>query len=128
MSASPKGVERAEVIVVGDGFVALAAALALRGVLGEQAPIVIVAEPQKRGFGHDGRAFAIAPSSLRLLCDLGVWQELEPGLAADQRHRRHGQSASRRGTAEPPVLFRRDCGRRGARPYGRGGGFAERPL
>jgi 2-octaprenyl-6-methoxyphenol hydroxylase len=73
------GAERASVIIAGDGFVALATALALRRTLGAEARIVTAAEPQKRGPAGDGRAFAIAPSSRRVLAEIGVWDELEDG-------------------------------------------------
>jgi 2-octaprenyl-6-methoxyphenol hydroxylase len=69
--------ERASVVIAGDGFIALATALALRLALGAEARIVVVAEPSPRNSGADGRSFAIAPSSRRLLADLGIWRELE---------------------------------------------------
>ena len=68
--------ERIDALIAGDGFVALAASLALRKALGAQARILIAAEPSRRA-ARDGRAFAIAPSSRRLLCDLGVWEKLD---------------------------------------------------
>jgi 2-octaprenyl-6-methoxyphenol hydroxylase len=69
--------ERASVVIAGDGFVAIATALALRAALGAEARIVMAAEPHKHGSGLDGRSFALAPSSRRLLIELGVWEELE---------------------------------------------------
>ncbi|MFI4994712.1 MAG: FAD-dependent monooxygenase [Hyphomicrobiales bacterium] len=77
--AEAKAAERAAVLVAGDGIVALAAAIALRDALGEKARIVMAAAPPARGAALDGRAFAIAPSSRRLLSKLGVWHELEEG-------------------------------------------------
>jgi 2-octaprenyl-6-methoxyphenol hydroxylase len=69
--------ERAEIMVAGDGIIAFAAALALRGALGAQARIVMAADPPSRGAGLDGRAFAIAASGRRLLGELGIWPALE---------------------------------------------------
>jgi 2-octaprenyl-6-methoxyphenol hydroxylase len=70
--------ERAAALIAGDGFVALAAALALRSALGREARILMAAEPPKR-IARDGRAFAIAPSSRRFLAELGIWDKLEGG-------------------------------------------------
>ena len=68
--------ERAAAVVAGDGFVALAASMVLRKVLGPEARIAMLAEPQKPG-AADGRSFAVAASSRQLLSELGVWQALQ---------------------------------------------------
>jgi len=70
--------EAADIVVAGDGIVALASALALRQALGSYQRIVMAAAPPKRGASLDGRAFAIAPSGRHFLARLGVW----PALAA----------------------------------------------
>ncbi|SDR61494.1 2-octaprenyl-6-methoxyphenol hydroxylase /2-octaprenyl-3-methyl-6-methoxy-1,4-benzoquinol hydroxylase [Rhizobiales bacterium GAS191] len=69
--------ERADIVVAGDGIIALAAALALRGALGPQGRIVMAADPPSHGAGSDGRAFAIAASGRHLLGELGIWPALE---------------------------------------------------
>ncbi|MFI5014429.1 MAG: FAD-dependent monooxygenase [Hyphomicrobiales bacterium] len=73
----PDAVQRACVVVAGDGIVALAAALALRGASGPQARIIMAANPPLPGSAPDGRAFAISASARQLLDALGVWQALE---------------------------------------------------
>jgi 2-octaprenyl-6-methoxyphenol hydroxylase len=80
--ADAGAVERAAVLVAGDGIVALATALALRGALGAQARIVMAADPPSRHAASDGRAFAIAASGRDLLDRLGVWQALDGSAQA----------------------------------------------
>ena len=69
--------ERADAVIVGDGIVALAAALALRTALGEQARILVLGKPAPIAHEIDPRAYAIAGSARRLLEGLGVWPVLE---------------------------------------------------
>ncbi|MBV8963082.1 MAG: FAD-dependent monooxygenase [Hyphomicrobiales bacterium] len=69
--------EQADVIIAGDGIIALAAGVALRSSLGEEARIVMLAPPAPRGQGVDPRAYAIASSARHMLETLGVWRALE---------------------------------------------------
>jgi 2-octaprenyl-6-methoxyphenol hydroxylase len=72
--------ERADAVIAGDGIIALAAALALRVVLGGEARIVTLAPSAPGGHGADPRAYAIAASGRRMLDAHGVWQALEPDV------------------------------------------------
>jgi 2-octaprenyl-6-methoxyphenol hydroxylase len=66
------------VVVAGGGYVGLAAALAIR-VAGPAIPVTVVDAAPEHAAEKDGRASAIAAAACRMLDQLGIWEELQPG-------------------------------------------------
>jgi 2-octaprenyl-6-methoxyphenol hydroxylase len=66
------------VIIAGGGYVGLAAALAIR-VAGPAIPVMVVDAAPEHAAQKDGRASAIAAAACRMLDQLGIWEELQPG-------------------------------------------------
>jgi len=72
------GIIRADVAVAGGGLIGPALALALARAGFEVAVIDRLAEPVRADPEFDGRAYAVALASARLLGVLGLWRGLEP--------------------------------------------------
>lgn len=72
------GGERVDVAIVGGGLIGPALALALSGA-GFRVALVDAESPERRAEpGFDGRAFAVALGSSRVLDAVGLWEGLEP--------------------------------------------------
>lgn len=66
------------VVVAGGGYVGLTAALAIR-TAAPAIPVTVVDAAPEEAAERDGRASAIAAAACRMLDQLGVWGELQPG-------------------------------------------------
>jgi len=68
---------RFDVLVVGAGYVGLAAAVSIKQSRPEMAIAIVDAAPEGV-WKKDGRASAIAAAACRMLAQLGVWDEIRP--------------------------------------------------